>query len=568
MPTSKPILILGGGINGVGIARELLLSGLSVILVDKHDLAYGASSKLSRLAHGGLRYLEYGDISLLKESLAERNRLLKLAPHFIKPLRLKIPLSGYINGWCQSILRFCGLSRTSWGNRWDQHFKSEGRGSLLVRAGLTMYDLISWDKTLPPFEIRNTNTSQDPGISKHDYPMMAEYSDARITSPERFLFALIHDCQTIAKDMSLTFTVFTHHTISLNVDNVLIHPTGTRLITWECQPEIIINATGAWGDLTLQESNIPSPRLLQGTVGSHILTRHQTLRECLSDYAYYVNTQDGRLVFIIPQEETILIGTTEIPLVKNPAEVVATDAEIDYLLEITNEIFPACMLTPADICAHYAGVRPLPYQALAGQKVSRQDQLILNQTKSVSVMTVIGGKWTTFRAVAEKVATAIWQRQDLPVPSSSKERLIPGNHNYPSSPQTIEDYLEQLQRRYDVPLIQIRAVFKLLGTMVEEWLADTFTLPNQSSQPVTILAGTDYPLSFAEWVIQHEYVLKLSDVVERRLMLWELPTLSRATLTQLTQLLIDNGRYHPDDCDYVVNDCIQRLNIYYGVTIK
>ena len=185
------MLILGAGINGAAIAREFLLNDVPVYLVDRADIASGATSYSSRLIHGGLRYLEHGEFSLVRESLAERTRLLHLAPDYVTPLRFYIPITARWSGWGQAASRFLGLPARS-----QRHVP---RGLLLVGTGLRFYDLFARGTTLPGRSIHRAGDGHLPAVHAR-YRWLCSYSDAQMGFPERFVVALLDDARRIAAD--------------------------------------------------------------------------------------------------------------------------------------------------------------------------------------------------------------------------------------------------------------------------------------------------------------------------------------------------------------------------------
>src|SRR5436305_13673473 len=194
---SPPVLILGGGINGAAVARELVLNGIPVWLVDSADVASGATAYSSRLIHGGLRYLEFGEFSLVKESLDERSRLLRLARHLVKPLRLFIPVRNNWGGLTQAAGKFFGLPTKS--------KQTVHRGLRVVQAGLWLYDRYARDRSLPPRSLHRLGDEGVPAVSRDVARRMWAYSDAQITFPERLVIDLLTDAREVAKAAGLDF---------------------------------------------------------------------------------------------------------------------------------------------------------------------------------------------------------------------------------------------------------------------------------------------------------------------------------------------------------------------------
>ncbi len=399
----NPVLILGAGINGAALARELTLNGVDVVLVDIHDIAAGATSYSSRLIHGGLRYLEYGDFALVRESLGERTRLLRVAPQFVHPLRLFIPVQNRFGGLLSAAKRFLGLKDH------PRPGRVLHRGLWTVRFGLWLYDNYARDPTLPKHQSHRAGTDAVVPVDPATYRWVCSFSDAQIVFPERFTLALLNDAREIAAGQGTQFGVLTYHEAALDGNTVVIRRVGTSQTFEQLQPSVIVNATGAWVDHTLQSLHVPSKRLMGGTKGSHFVTSNSRLQQLLAGRAVYTEAGDGRPIFILPFDlpflRGTLIGTTDVPFVDDPATAVPTPHELEYLVAAVNEVFPDLALTTADIDLHYAGVRPLPYSdASTPGAVSRRHWMEPNPNCEVPLYSIIGGKLTTCRSLAEEAA--------------------------------------------------------------------------------------------------------------------------------------------------------------------
>src|SRR5256714_3292863 len=348
----RPVLVLGGGINGAAAARELVLNGVPVWLVDTADLASGATAYSSRLIHGGLRYLEFAEFSLVKESLDERARLLRIAPHLVKPLRLFIPVRSSWGGLAQATGKFFGLPTKS--------KQTVHRGLRVVQAGLWLYDRYARDRSLPRRSLHRLGQQGVPAVSPKIARRLWAYSDAQITFPERLVIDFLADAREVAKAAGLDFRVLTYHRATLRGNTVEISPTDNRATgEFTIEPAAIINATGAWVDSTLAHLPLPSHRLMGGTKGSHFLTFQSRLTELLKGQGVYTEARDGRPVFLLPFCGGTLVGTTDIPFGGDPATAVATEQELEYLLAVVADIFPDAGLRRAAIAMHQCCRRPL-----------------------------------------------------------------------------------------------------------------------------------------------------------------------------------------------------------------
>jgi glycerol-3-phosphate dehydrogenase len=385
---SKPVLILGAGINGSALARELVLNRVPVVLADLEDIASGTTAYSSRLVHGGLRYLEYAEFNLVRESLREREILLRTAPHLVRPLRLCIPVESRSGAFWQSASRF--VLRRGWG-------RPRPRGLWLVRGGLWLYDRFAKSQQLPRHQIQRVTGDRPPRVNADRYRWLCSYHDAQLEHPERLCIEFLRDARCMAQTSGTRFDILTYHQAERHGPRVELRPTlaGVRASepTTEIEPCMIVNATGAWVDETLGKLRVEAPRLIGGTRGSHIVTSHSALRHELADGGVYVEASDGRPVFLLPLGGSTLIGTTDIHHDGDPRGVVATPGEIEYLVSAVNMVFPQCGLSMDDVHLSYAGVRPLPYvEAQATAAITRRHVLREHPSSEIPLLSVIGGK--------------------------------------------------------------------------------------------------------------------------------------------------------------------------------
>ncbi len=561
------VLVLGAGINGVAIARELVLNGLSVCLVDRWDIAGGTTAYSSRLIHGGLRYLEYGDFQLVRESLAERERLLRLAPQFVRPLRLFIPIQRRASGVVAAARKFFGwpLPRTG---------KPVSRGLWLVQTGLQLYDWSAGRSSLPRHQTLAVGDAKSPPVDSERFHWVTSYYDAQIEFPERFVVAMLSDARQVASEQGNELDVLTYHRATLSGREVIVESLAgpepaagdssqgqqVRSLT----PAAIINATGAWVDQTLTGLEIPSPRLIGGTKGSHFLTDHAGLREALSGCGIYAEARDGRPVFLLPLGAFSMVGTTDLPYAQEPHAAVASDAELEYLMRAVGDVFPHIQLTADDIALHYCGVRPLPYVSpTSPASVTRRHLLHEHTDREVPTISIIGGKLTTCRSLAEETAQLVLTKLGREVTSTSRDRVIPGGEDYPESDQQLTDRLDDVARKCGLTQRQVAAVFRLCGTRAASNLAESdAAVTGRDGQQN--LSGTDLPLRFVRHVIRREWSHHLTDLVERRLMLLFSPDLTLATLRHLAQVMVEESCLAPHEVDAEIDVCARRLRTHFG----
>jgi glycerol-3-phosphate dehydrogenase len=548
-----PVLILGAGINGAALARELALSGVPVVVVDTADLACGATAYSSRLIHGGLRYLEYGEFDLVRESLAERTRLLRLAPQFVRPLRLFIPVAGRFGGLGPTLRRFIG-----WETKSDRR-RNQPRGLWLVRMGLRMYDAYARDPELPRYEVHALGAPSAPAVDSRAYRWLCAYWDAQIRFPERFVVALFEDTRRAAAERGSTFELWTYHQAKVEGAHVsIVNPGGETIKTFT--PSAVINATGAWVDYALQLLAVPSRRMMGGTKGSHFFTHNDRLRMALGGEAIYAEASDGRPVFVLPFGDGVLIGTTDERFEGNPRDAVASPHELRYLVDTVNALIPTAQLTDSDVAFHYRGVRPLPaVESGRTAAITRRHWLEEHAGAPWPLYSIIGGKLTTCRSLAEGAAATLLKKLNRTLKKTSADRVLPGAEDFPRDDAARQALLKRWEQESGLAEEQIAAIWPLVGMELATYLKSDGSDDRES------IAGTSLPRGFVRWVIAREWVTRLEDLVERRLLLMYEPRLSMTTLQELAELLAESRII---DQPLQLAATIARLQGFYGLRLN
>ncbi len=363
------LFIVGGGVNGAGVARDAAGRGLSVLLVEQGDLAGATSSSSSKLIHGGLRYLENYEFRLVRESLLERERLWKVAPHLITPLRFVLP-----------------------------HHKGL-RPAFILRLGLFLYDHIGGRKLLPPTKRLNLRKHSAGGPLSDALTTGFEYSDCWVDDARLVVANALG-----AKELGAE--ILTRHTFigaERNGDRWQVSVKTDTGTVETVEAKMLVNAGGPWVDKTLNscnagQKNEGSVRLVKG---SHIVV--PKLYD--HDRAYTFQNTDGRVIFSIPYEgDFTLIGTTDTPFEGDPYTAAADEQEIEYLCAATSEYFKTTIL-PEKVIWHYSGVRPLYDDgAESASKATRDYVLALDAPGGAApLLSIYGGKVTTYRRLAEEV---------------------------------------------------------------------------------------------------------------------------------------------------------------------
>jgi glycerol-3-phosphate dehydrogenase len=412
-PSEYDVVIIGGGINGAGIARDAALRGLTVLLLEQNDFGSGTTSWSSRLIHGGLRYLEYGEIPLVYESLRERRVLQTTAKHLVRKLRINIPV-----------------------------YENSRRGLLLLRAGMIAYDLLSLGNPLPRHRVldREEFLRNEPGLNPSGLRGGVQYYDAQVPYAERLVIENIIAAESAGAVVRNYSRVTAIEVREGQVKRILYSARKTGA-EFAVDAKIVVNATGPWVDAVLATMNLSMPRLIGGTKGSHIIVGR--FKAAPTDAFYVEAHADGRPLFIIPWNNQYLIGTTDIRYDGDPADASASTAEIEYLLAETNRIFPQANLGTQDIHYAYAGVRPLPRRSAGPESAITRKHIIRRHHDAKGLWTVIGGKLTTYRSLSEDVVDRIVRKDGLKAGACrTREENLPGA----KSLEEAEAELRQFQR--------------------------------------------------------------------------------------------------------------------------
>jgi len=371
------VVVIGGGINGVAIARECALAGARTLLLEQKDFASGTTSRATRIIHGGLRYLEHGELDLVRESLRERERLLRERPHLVRSLHFVLALRGDSEH---------GLLRSG----------------LAVRAGLWLYRRMAGRR---PDSSSASTRELERMLDSGAHWNLFSYDDGQCEFPER----LVAEWLTEAVQAG---AVARNHTRVLEVERAHGRVSGVRARDLSSGREFtvgvqqVVNATGPWVDGVLGDSGITHPPLIAGVRGSHIVL--PTFAGA-PQAAIYSEASDRRAVFVLPWNGMLLVGTTEVPDSRDPGRARPEAEEIEYLLAAFNALLPSYRATRRDIIYSYAGVRPLPHvDDLELSAITRRHLLYEHDLEGASgMLSIVGGKLTTAGSLARQCARAL-----------------------------------------------------------------------------------------------------------------------------------------------------------------
>jgi glycerol-3-phosphate dehydrogenase len=515
-------VVIGGGINGISTFRELALQGVRVLLVDRGDFCGACSSAPSRMIHGGLRYLENGEIGLVRESLRERDALLRNAPHFVRPLPTTVPIhhvfSGLLNG-ALGVLRL-------------RHEPAE-RGALAVKIGLSLYDLLSNDRRVLPrhaFRGRGETLALWPDLPS-TVRYSATYHDAWISHPERLGIELVLD-GLAANDEARAIN---HLGVTARKGKALFLADALSGETATVECDVIVNATGAWVDetnATLFSPDTGPGAYVGGTKGSHLILDHPDLLRALNGHMIYFENIDGRVCILFPYLGRVLLGSTDIR-VDAPADVRCDDDEVDYILKSLSYVFPGIRVEPSQIVYRYSGVRPLPRSdAQTTGRISR-DHFVAEVAGDPAIFCLVGGKWTTFRAFGEQAADKALARLGVPRRKRTDDLRIGGGNGYPADAAGRAKFAAALAR--DIGVSEARAAHAAdhYGSRAGEVLAFCRSAADR------VIPGSGYTEAELRYLVRTEFARRPADLLQRRSSLAITGALSSTTIACATAVLAD-----------------------------
>lgn len=498
MLQNTDVVIIGGGINGAGIARDLGLRGIAAMLFEKNDFGAGTTAASTRLIHGGLRYLEYFDFKLVHESLQERQTLLHIAPHLVYPLPFLLPV-----------------------------YANHAHGRVLLKAGLTIYDLLAMGKNLPGHKLHSSAS-----ILQMEHHLLPEnlrggftYYDCQVPLPERLVLENISDAEKNGVACHNYHEVIAIDRAAGDSFRVRVRDEAGEEFVVACK--VVINAAGPWVNEIAAFIDHRQPELVGGAKGSHLIVRNNIeLQHAIYSPAF----SDGRPFFILPFErENLLIGTTDIFFDEQPEQAAISMAEVEYLVQETNALLPEIKLKKEDILMTYSGIRPLPPED-DGEKagaVTRRHFLHRhkNGDSDLNFLSVIGGKITTYRQLAEETCGLISDMLKIETKCTTDNIRLPGA-------AAIVDESRQL-----LPFSRVENSYQLLFGIdrenKEKFVEDN---PEQAS---SIYPGSPESIADITWIIRNEKVRHLSDVLLRRTLIGLRIGVDKKKVEQVAWLLSD-----------------------------
>ncbi|MEM1432033.1 MAG: glycerol-3-phosphate dehydrogenase [Pseudomonadota bacterium] len=490
------LLVIGGGVNGCGIARDAAGRGLSVTLVERDDLAQATSSASTKLFHGGLRYLDYFEFGLVRKALIERETLLRAMPHIAWPMRFVLPY--------RSDMRFEATSPTSRLLTAAMPWMKGRRPAWLIRLGLFLYDHMGGRKILPGTRVLDLRKAPEGAALRDEFKMAFEYSDCWVED-SRLVVLNARDAEARGAQIA-TRTEFVAAEVRDGLWHVTLRDVETGATT-QARARMLVNAAGPW------VAEVVTGRLRRNTGeqvrlvrGSHIVTR----KLFDHDKAYFFQGTDGRIIFAIPYEgEFTLIGTTDADH-PDPAEPpVCTDAERDYLLTFASN-YLAAPIGADDIVWTFSGVRPLYDDGAKSATAATRDYVLsVDEAAGAPVLNVFGGKITTYRKLAEESLQKIGAHVALEQGPWTAGAPLPGGDFPVDGAERLKDDLcvdyAFLTRAWASRLV------RAYGTEARDVLGDAGQVSDLGRR-----FGADLTEREVEWLMRHEYARTADDVLWRR----------------------------------------------------
>jgi len=532
-------VVIGGGINGIGVFRDLALQGLRVLLVERNDFCSGCSSAPSRMIHGGLRYLENGEFHLVRESLNERDTLLADAPHMVRPLPTTIPITRTVSGIGNAAMSFFGLPG-----------RPRPRGALPIKIGLWLYDRFSGrNRKLPAHSFHSAGETRRrwPEL-RQDLRYSATYHDAWISHPERLCIELIADA-----------TAHNPEAIALNYAELSIDGEDFTLTDQETgdkfsvDAKVLVNATGAWVDETEAELGTSSERMVEGTKGSHLILDNADLLSALDGHMIYFENGDGRVCIVFPYLGRVLAGATDIR-VKEAGRTACTEEERDYILSSLKSLFPKLPIDQSQIVYTYSGIRPLPVsKADFTGRISR-GHFVRRIDGRIPHFCMVGGKWTTFRAFAEQTTDMVLNEIGRARQKSTAGQAIGGANGYSGR---LED---DLVAKHAVSPARAQHLVDLYGGNAGRVLAFCATVPDAQ------LPGLEMTEGEVAYAVRFEWALHIADVLQRRSPVSIRGDVSRAVIEAVAAVMARELGWDSARTDQEIEQFTNELAAYHDVT--
>jgi glycerol-3-phosphate dehydrogenase len=498
------VVVIGGGMAGAGIARDAALRGYRTLLLERKDFAFGTTGRSSKLIHGGLRYLELFDFGLVRESLRERERLQRLAPHLIRPLPFVVPV-----------------------------YRGAKRGMITVRVGMKLYDLLTPGKRTEHYRTmsREETLRREAHLEPRDLLGAGFYFDDLLLFPERLCL------ENVLSARRWGASVFNY----AEVTGILRKAQSAERIGWEIETRdvrtgeaarvtarVVVNATGPWVDQVRLLAGVDQGRrCLRTTKGIHLLLPR------ITDHAVYIAAKrDERMFFVIPWRDFSLVGTTDTDFEGDLDRLAATREEVQYLLQETRRVLPSARVREDEIAYTYAGVRPLAFEeGRSASEVSREHKVV-PEGEGGTFLSITGTKLTCYRSLAEEAVDCIGRLLGRPVPCRTHALALDGSDGDGTVEVRLWADVEDLSRRSGLEPAQIQNLLQTYGRGFSTVLELAERAPELRERLCKRNPDIRAQLRYA---VKHEHTETLTDFLLRRTGIGTGPCMGKDCCEQIAQ---------------------------------
>ena len=545
------VVILGAGVNGAGLFRDLSLQGVNCLIIDKSDFGSGTSAAPSRLIHGGLKYLETGEFRLVAQSALERNLLLKNAPHCVEALPTFVPIFSWTRGIWAALRTLTGSTTAP-----------RSRGALLIKIGLALYDFFgSRNRVMPRhrFLLKRRALKEMPHVTP-EIVAGGIYYDAKISRPERLVYELVKDGLEANKG-------------SLAANATRLVSSADGLLTFQradgyafsVKPKLVINAAGPWIDHVNAALGAPA-HLIGGTKGSHILLDHPELVRSLNGHMIYFEADDGRICLVYGYLGQALVGSTDIPC-DDPDNVRCEEPEIDYFLDSVKSLLPSLRFDRDQVTYSYSGIRPLPASdASSPGLISRDHSAPVFEPQAgrpFPIISLVGGKWTTFRGFAEEVSDTVLARLQRRRRTSTERLAIGGGRDFPITSNERANWIRSVAAKTGVEADRVDELLGRYGTTAAEILAHRCDY----SDSRRISGAPRHSALEIDWIAHQEMVVHLSDIIFRRTTMAIEGLMTIQGLREIGAIAAAALQWDAQRLNQEIDDVVMALSKFHGQTL-
>ena len=486
------LVVIGGGMAGAGIARDAALRGYRTLLLERKDFAFGTTSRSSKLIHGGLRYLEMFDVGLVRESLRERERLARLAPHLVRPLPFLVPV-----------------------------YRGAKRGMFMIRIGMKFYDLLTPGKRTEHYRTisRQQTMRLEQYLNPEDLKGSGFYFDDLLLLPERLC---LENALSAQRWGAMVYNYAEVTSIKSREPRAESHEPRAASRGWEVEARgvydgslarvtarVVVNATGPWADQVRRLAGVDGGRrCIRTTKGIHLLLPH------ITDHAVYIAAKrDDRMFFVIPWQQFTLVGTTDTDFSGDLDRLAATREDVQYLMHETQRVFPTARMREEDIYYTYAGVRPLNFEEGKSASAVSRAHKVVPEGDGGSFLSITGTKLTCFRSLAEEAVDQVGRLLGRPAPCRTHRLALDGSDGEETIEVRLWADVPDLARRSGLEPGQIQNLLNTYGRRYPAILAMASRAPELRERLCKQNPDIRAQLMHA---VEHERTGALADFLLRR----------------------------------------------------